>query len=90
MTQVSVLLEKGAVELRRFIDTPDADGFDGAWLERLSQRMMLASTLSDDAMESGVSTIARLLVDSGPLAADATPSFWQVADAFQRKRGRRK
>jgi len=89
MTAISELLAKGAEELRRFQNTPDATPFDTARISRLADRLAAASSLAPDKIEREVHAIAHSFVDSGPMDEQAAPSFWLVVDALQRRSHRR-
>ena len=89
MTAIANLLAQGADEIRRFKATPSAAPYGDAWLDRLADRLSVASTLGPDRIELEVRAITHALLDSGPSENEATPSFWQALDVLQRKTGRR-
>lgn len=80
------LLLVGAHEVEEF-KRQCTDTTSDAWLDRLAALMKQASIAEGQELEQCVNTIARSIVDSGPMG-DCAPSFGKVLDALQRSRKR--
>ena len=92
MSTYGNLLSQAAVEMR-LCRTSSAEGAacDPAWIESISKRIEAASGIEDvEAQEREVTTISRMLLDSGPADTSASPAFWQVVDAIQRRSHRKR
>jgi hypothetical protein len=86
MNAYASLLARAASEVRQFsASAPEAKSFGVTWLEGIAKRLEAASSLQDaPSIEREISTIARLLTDSGPTAL--SPAFLQALDAIQRSK----
>lgn len=90
MTDFSDLLRQGANEVRQFMLTvADEQAFGLRLLESLAARMERASTIHDRRdVEHEIDSIARSIIDAGPIGVDISPSFSRALDSLQRKRKR--
>lgn len=90
MTDFSDLLRQGANEVRQYmLAIADEQAFLLRLLESLAARMERASTSHGQRdVEHEIDSIARSIIDSGPIDVDISPSFFRALDSLQRKRKR--
>ena len=85
MNQFSALLNSAAAEARIYQPKPEhSDNLDQAWFELIAVRLENASRLNEtDSVLLEIKTIARMVIDSGPLESDFIPSFFSALHASQ-------
>ncbi|MFK0378606.1 hypothetical protein [Pandoraea sp. NPDC090278] len=90
MTDFSDLLRQGANEVRQYmLAVANEQAFPLRLLESLAARMERASTSHNQRdVEHEIDSIARSIIDSGPIEVDISPSFSRALDSLQCKRKR--
>jgi len=90
MNPYSSMLVKAAEEIHQFRQSEYPEVVDDAWLENLISRVQRASSVSGtESVERELDIISRMIVDSGPLTGNFSPSLYAAFDAVQRRRKRR-
>ena len=84
------MLVKAAEEIHQFRHSEYPEVVDDAWLENLMGRVQLASSVSGtEPVERELDIISRMIVDSGPITGNFSPTLYAAFDAVQRGRKRR-
>ena len=88
MSIYAALLAQAANEVREYQRTAsDASAFSSTWLEFFAKKLEAASLITDpEALENEFFTMARAIIESGPLTNDFAPSFNKALDALQRNK----
>jgi hypothetical protein len=89
MNPYSSMLAKAAEEIHQFRQNEYQEVVDDTWLESLMSRLRRASSVSGtESVERELDIISRMIVDSGPLMENFSPSLYAALDAVQRGRKR--
>ena len=90
MNPYSSILVKAVEEIHQFRQSEYPKVIDDAWLENLMKRVQRAGSVGGaESVERELDIISRMIVDSGPLTGNFSPSLYAAFDAAQRARKRR-